>query len=476
MTRARMHAPLWVRISLLTALIILLTAVVLVVWVLPDIVDRRAVVEESSDRPVPDAAAPVAPKAEQIQLARDKREAEHALQQLLERQTVLEAQQVRIWGDTDYETALMRLAEGDAEFASRNFAAAANTYRDVTAMLAALDASKADRLAAALEQGAHALETYDAESAQKQFMIALAVDPRHAQARRGAERAKILDRLAGLLASGRERESNRQWTSAEEQYRAAQRLDPESREARAGVDRVGATIKQLAFRDAMSDALTAIESGALPEARRALERARGLNPQSADVVDAQRRLTRARQATTIAQHRARAQRGEREERWQDVISEYQAVLAIDAQAQFALQGLQRAEQLAEFHAQLDAYLDAPDRLQSPEPRANAERLLTHERSLPDNGPRLREKLAALEELVRLTSTPVAVLLRSDNETEVSIDRVGRFGRFSESRTMLLPGTYRVRGTRAGYRDVRVEWTVTAGPALQTIDVRCEEQI
>ncbi len=455
---------------------VLLTAVVVVVWVLPDFVDQRGVVDESNDRPSPEAAKPVVPRAEQVRFARDKREAERMLQQVLERQTVLEAQQVRVWGGADYETVLMRLAEGDAEFTNKSFAAAATIYQAVTAMLVTLEASKADRLAVALEQGAQALQNYDAESARKHFTIALAIDPQHAQARRGTARAKTLDRLAGLLASGREHEQNRQWALAEEQFRAAQRLDPDSREADEGVARITAVIKQVEFHAAMSDTLTAIDSGALPEARRALERARVLNPESAEVVDAQQRLTRSIQAQKIAHHRTRAQQGEDKERWQDVIAEYKAVLAIDPQAQFALQGLPRAERLAELHAQLDNYLDAPDRLQSREPRTNADRLIQSAASLSHTGPRLRDKLAALEDLVRLASTPVAVLIRSDNQTEVSIDRVGRFGRFSESRMTLLPGTYRVRGTRVGYRDVRLEWTVTAGPVLQTIDVRCEEQI
>jgi hypothetical protein len=201
-----------------------------------------------------------------------------------------------------------------------------------------------------------------------------------------------------------------------------------------------------------------------------------LNPESAEVADAQLRLTRAIQAQQIALRRSRALHGEREEHWHDVIAEYRAVLAIDPHAQFALQGLQHAERLAKLHAQLDAYLDTPSRLQSREPRTNADRLLQSAMSLSDKGPKLRNKLDALEDLVKLAGTPVAVLIRSDNQTEVSIDRVGRFGRFSESRMMLLPGTYRVRGTRVGYRDVRLEWTVTAGPPLQTIEVRCKEQI
>ncbi len=454
----------------------LLAAVVVVVWVLPDLVEPPAEVAEPDPRAPAPVDKPAAPSAQQLQLARDKREAERALQQLLERQTVLEAQQVSVWGGADYEAVLARLAEGDARFTAEEFAAAAAVYRDVGAMLQALEVSRQQRLTAALASGAQALESYDAESARKQFAIALAIDPHHEDAQRGAARAVTLDRLAALLAAARDHERNGDWTQAAEQYRAAQQLDPDADEAREGAARVAATVEQLEFRAAMSQALAALETGALSTARSALQRAYKLDPKSQQVADAQRRLTDKIQAHTIAQHRAQAQQGERDERWQEVIGAYRAVLAIDARAQFALQGLQRAERFAELHGQLDAYLAAPQRLQSSQPRANADRLLQSASSLTGKGPQLRRKLDALEELVNRAGTPVAVLIRSDNQTEVSIDRVGRFGRFEESRMRLLPGTYRVRGTRAGYRDVYLKWTVKAGAALQTIEVRCKERI
>jgi hypothetical protein len=67
-------------------------------------------------------------------------------------------------------------------------------------------------------------------------------------------------------------------------------------------------------------------------------------------------------------------------------------------------------------------------------------------------------------------------LESDNATQVAIPEIGSFGTFSRRDIQLKPGRYTVIGTRAGYRDVRREFTITAGEDVQTISVRCVEPI
>lgn len=55
-----------------------------------------------------------------------------------------------------------------------------------------------------------------------------------------------------------------------------------------------------------------------------------------------------------------------------------------------------------------------------------------------------------------------VQLASDNLTDVQIYRVGRLGSFESRQIELLPGKYTAVGTRAGYRDVRREFTIIPG--------------
>ena len=82
----------------------------------------------------------------------------------------------------------------------------------------------------------------------------------------------------------------------------------------------------------------------------------------------------------------------------------------------------------------------------------------------------------VERLIAGAEKPVRVALASDNQTEVTIYRVGRLGAFEHKDMELLPGRYTVVGVRPGYRDVRRELTLLPGSAAPTLVIRCEEPI
>ena len=71
---------------------------------------------------------------------------------------------------------------------------------------------------------------------------------------------------------------------------------------------------------------------------------------------------------------------------------------------------------------------------------------------------------------------MSVRLRSDGKTEVTVFRVGSFGPIGEKTLELLPGDYVAVGQRAGYRDVRVEFSVRAGQAGSDVIVQCQQKI
>ncbi len=67
-------------------------------------------------------------------------------------------------------------------------------------------------------------------------------------------------------------------------------------------------------------------------------------------------------------------------------------------------------------------------------------------------------------------------MHSDNQTDVAIYKVGKFGKFSSREIELKPGKYTIVGSRSGFRDVRKVITILADMADKTIQVRCEEPI
>jgi hypothetical protein len=68
------------------------------------------------------------------------------------------------------------------------------------------------------------------------------------------------------------------------------------------------------------------------------------------------------------------------------------------------------------------------------------------------------------------------MLRSDEKTEVIVYKVARLGSFAERELTLRPGSYTALGTRAGYRDVRQTFTITADAAPAPVTVVCTEPI
>ena len=82
----------------------------------------------------------------------------------------------------------------------------------------------------------------------------------------------------------------------------------------------------------------------------------------------------------------------------------------------------------------------------------------------------------MNRLLKRAATPLRVQLVSDNQTEVSVFRVGRFGFFGTQEIDLRPGNYVAVGIRPGYRDVRVEFRVAPEIEMQPVVVQCEEPI
>ena len=444
-----------------------------VVWILPNYVDELPIIEPGTTV-IENKAAP--PTETQTKLARQKREAERALGEFLHRQAILEGQEVATWGGEKYERVLTTLAEADAAFSNGDFMLANTKYVAATSKLNELEASKAQRLQQALTAGESALTVYDAVEAKRQYEIALALEPQNKRALRGSKRAENIERLSRLLSEAQELAESEDWPAALQAYQSAVELDPQSIKAQEGLNKVLNEVETQRFQGFMSEALTAIQRKQFGIAKQALSEAIKLKPQSVDVVDAQKRLQLAVQQQRILGHREKAKTLVGAERWHEAAKEYQAVLAIDPQAQFASRGLSQSLRLAQLHDQLDSYIQHPDRLQSEEPRSNARTILNVLAAMQEMGPMLTQKNAQLVNILKLAETPVKVVLRSDEITEVSVDRIGSFGRFKEFAITLLPGNYVARGTRVGYRDVRLKFSIAVGASTSTVTVQCEEKI
>ena len=118
----------------------------------------------------------------------------------------------------------------------------------------------------------------------------------------------------------------------------------------------------------------------------------------------------------------------------------------------------------------------PERLSDDTVYSQTQRLLQQARGLQQPGPVLRQQMARVAGVLRMAITPIAVLLESDEETEVTVYKVAKLGTFRRQQLELKPGTYTAVGVRNGYRDVRRKFTLSHDQTAQVIEIACTDPI
>lgn len=458
----------------LLAVVILLGAGVL--FVLPKVVATHPA--GLSDDPVvvdiTQETTPLAPLKETPSVAADR--AARTLQDLLLLQARLELANAPSWGEPEWSQALEGTSRGNDYFAQRQFDAANDEFEQSLEFLTTLESEKTQRLSNALRSGWEALDTNDSDASLAFFETAIAIDSGNGEAQLGLDRSRIRPTVLQLMDTGDLAQSMQNLEQAREAYAEAAEADDDYEPAKTALAKVTAQITDIQFKEAMSQALTAIREEQVALAQAALQRADSLKPGEQVVADTRYRLDQLKRQLWLAEQRETGAEFELTEQWSDAETIYREVLKREPRAAFAREGLEKASNRARLHRQLDHYLQDPERVYSREPQANAEKLLAAASVPPADEPVLLGKIARLKTLITQARIPVAVTLESDGQTRVSVYHVGSLGVFFDHQLELTPGTYTVVGSRAGYRDVRKTLTVKPGSNPLSLDIRCEEPI
>jgi tetratricopeptide (TPR) repeat protein len=457
---------------IMVVLFVLLGTAAMVIWLLPNSASKK---NKAASQPISPSTTLINESAQDINDQAGVK-AEQLLGEWLRLQARAEAGNVAVWGADRYPTILAEAARGDQKYQEQQYAESQAAYRKGISGLNDLLAGKEERLASALANGEQALAEHDSPAAVENFAMALAIDPHNEQARYGAERARNFDQVLNLYQKGLELERQGSLTAARQVLQETAGIDSQFTPAREALVRIENQIQELAFQNAMSRTLEALNKYDTTAARKSLAEATRLRPADVSVKDARLRLAAMEKAQQLAHLQEKAEKLAVEERWAETLQAYDKALDIDPHFGFAETGREMARLRLEMDRQVQEIISQPERLQESGPRHEAEMLLARLQSIADPGPRLQAQVNEMLQLIRAASTPAEIILRSDNETSVVIYRIGRFGQFLEKKMSLLPGSYTVVGSRPGYRDVRKTLKVQAGNNPITIDIRCEEPI
>ena len=465
---------------MLAAVLLGVLGVVVVIFFLPKWVAPAAAPRQVQKQVLPasKAAAPTPEKqpVDFAALARAKQEAEEIRGPLEQRLQELRERGVESWAGDSSAKAAAELAAGDKDFEAREYVLAMQHFNALPPALDELEQRAGAVLKEQLSAGAKALTEGRSADATTAFELASTIDPKNAVAAQGLKRAKTLDEVLSLITGAERREADGDVNAAAEAYKKALALDSQAPRAAEAIARIQSRLANDAFASAMARGFSALSKGEYAAARSGFESARKIQPGASEIDQALKQVEQEERTRLINSKLATARGFEAKERWADALGEYRAILQLDPTVATALENSARVQPRADLNAQLEVYLTQPERLFSAPVRTSARETLAQAGGISNPGPVLTRQMAVLRDWLARAEVPVQVALQSDNQTQVTIFRVGQLGAFEQRSLELAPGSYTVVGTRPGYRDVRQEINVVPGAQLPPVVIRCEDKI
>lgn len=456
----------------------LLALVAAVILLLPNLVTEPWIVDPDN------AAAPAIPitsvspstAAEKTQY---RQNSQKLLAEIIMLRDGLTSQSIEQWADFEFRSALSLISMGDEQYGYGNYSDSMASFNQALEQLKALQILGEEKYQQALITGASAIENAaigDPAIASAAAALAMAIDPRDSRSIALNQRATALPQLIEALQNAEQQLTIKQLEKASSYYQQAVAIDGKHKKAADGLAATQRAITEQRFRRAMSRGFAALEQNLFPQATDAFNQAGKIYPGRQAVVQALSQVETQQSQLLVSQQMQRAADLEQQEQWQQALSIYQSLLQTDPSLTQAKVKTIPVAVRATLHSQLQAALADPLKLSNTNAYQKGQRLLKDARGIANPGPVLSQQIANLDKYLRQSTIPVPVVLRSDSLTEVTLFRVAKLGTFEQTSVQLKPGRYIAAGSRNGYRDVRVEFTITGEPMEEPILVSCNEAI
>lgn len=376
------------------------------------------------------------------------------------------------WAEAQYDAARNIAQAGDEAFIAERFDTAIDQYRQAADALAALIDDGHAQFEIALTQGLAAIDERDPATAERWLGQAGEIKPDSPALLSARQRASHLPEVIVKFRAARNHELAGRWDQAVRAYQAIRALDADT----PGLDKAIAAARQgrsgQVLRERLSAGFKALERDDFEQAERAFRQALKIDPGNASAEGGLQQIADRSELVRIAELKREAEQHAAAERWHEAGEANRRILALDANIQFARQGLRQAEAQGQALSTLERIAVDAERLSSDALYQEARNILADAKALSPRGPVLAAAIERMDALLSHHGTPVPVLLRSDGATEVLLSNIGPLGSFSEKRLELRPGAYTLIGSRDGCQDVRTE--ISVQPSMAPVEIRCKE--
>ena len=376
----------------------------------------------------------------------------------------------------EYEKASTIGSEAEIQLSNGAFSEAILSFKAALNSIGEMDDIFNTQLAEMELSGKKALQKGDKEAAREYFQKILEMQPDNELARRNIKRAATVDRVLPLLREAKENEKKKQFEEALTAYERAFQLDAFSAKAQQGKSRVSKIIRDNRLAYLRATTKKAEEEKDWDAAIENYEAAVEEFPEITEFSDALEVAREKGHQAKIASALVEAYALEEEYDWTQARNTFLRVLDLDNQNEEALEGLRRDGEYLRSLLRYEKFLtDASDFAARGEfqkaIRAFNEGMISKLSYLT-----LTPEYQDLKSTLSEQSQPVRINFVSDGKTWVSIAGFQMIGKFEQHHLRILPGNYRVRGRRKGYRDIVLEVRIRNDSSFGDIQIICTQRI
>jgi tetratricopeptide (TPR) repeat protein len=447
------------------------------VFLLPRFVSDTWISDGGSDRvPVADTSASSVSPSTAAEKTRYRQDAQSVLAQIIPLRDGLIAQSVETWSPVEFKIAMDRIAVGDEEYSYGNYLEALDVFQKALTEFTELDTLGKQKLEEALNQGLVALESLNVGGAISASELATTLAPVDPEVLELASRATRVADLATHIESGDLSRQAGQLQAAQDSYQRAVDLDGKHQRASESLAAIKKEITDSQFRGHMSRAYAAMERDDFDAALEAFNQAATIYPGNNAMAQGRAQVANQNAQATVNDQITQAANYEATEDWSLAVSVYESLLEQDPTLTDIRVKLIPAKVRSGLDQRLEEFNEDPLRLSQQSIYRQAQVALNDAMGIPNPGPRLSGQVEELNVLLKRALTSVDVVFKSDSQTVVTLFRVAQLGQFEQTSLTLKPGKYIAGGTRQGFRDVRIEFTITGEPLDGPVVVKCEESI
>jgi len=464
------------RYLVVLALLILLSVLYVVVFTLPknvglpQQVNTEDFVKEALKKPID-----VSPWQE-AQLAKNRKSAQDILSKVMNKQKLLEDKKVKTWAKEDFLEAISIAESGDVHYRLQEFDQALKSYQLTLKQLASIEARSENTFQQYYQAGIIALTESNQQQAISKLTVALNIKPDDEQAHIALQRGEVLQDVIKLVDEGTVLIAEQKLDAAKNSFLQAEKVDERSELVKQQLILVNDAIVERNYSSAMSQGYMFLNKQKYPQALQAFNRAQKVKPK---IIDPQKAITETKnkqKQAIITLQTQQAITDEGDEKWSEAVALYQQILALDKTLMSARIGLIRSQSRQKLDTELKNIINQPQRLTNRGVYVQAINTLKDAKQIKQPEPRLNQQIANISSILQQLTIPIALYITSDNQTKITLHRVGELGNFTNKELQLKPGEYTFLGSREGYRDVRHQVTIMPNSSQHTIEISCIEKV